>query len=405
MEGVAEAPPNPIFHLTARFKADPDEGKMNLGVGAYRDADGKPWVLPVVKKAEQILMDRISSGENNHEYLPIGGLAGMVSGSCRFALGKDHPALERSGGIQVLSGTGALRTAGEFVQDFCANKDIYVSSPTWGNHNAIFKRCGLNVQSYRYYKPETRGLDFEAYTEDLNACTDESTVVLHACAHNPTGVDPTFDQWKEIAKICVAKKLFVVFDSAYQGFASGDPAVDAAGIRYFADQNIPFFVCQSYSKNFGLYNERAGCLMVCGPTAAATAAVVSQLKIIVRANWSNPPAHGAQIVDLVLNDEALYAEWLDNLKTMSSRIKAMRQGLKDALIAKKTPGSWEHITTHIGMFTFTGLTKKQVEHVVEKHHIYMLANGRINMCGVTEPKIDYLATAINDAVVNVDSKL
>ena len=145
--------------------------------------------------------------------------------------------------------------------------------------------------------------------------------------------------------------------------------------------------------------------MVCGPSAAATAAVVSQLKIIVRANWSNPPAHGAQIVDIVLNDEALYAEWLDNLKTMSSRIKAMRQGLKDALIAKKTPGSWEHITTHIGMFTFTGLTKKQVEHVVEKHHIYMLANGRINMCGVTEPKIDYLATAINDAVINVDSKL
>jgi aspartate/tyrosine/aromatic aminotransferase len=200
------------------------------------------------------------------------------------------------GGIQVLSGTGALRTVGEFVQDFVPNKDIYISKPTWGNHRAIFNRCGLNVKEYTYYKPATRGLDFEGFMADLEGASDGSTFVLHACAHNPTGVDPNMEQWAAICAVCKAKDIFVVFDSAYQGFASGDPAVDAGAMRHFASEGVPLTVCQSFSKNFGLYNERAGCLLVCAPTKAAREAIESQLKIIVRANWSNPPAHGARIV-------------------------------------------------------------------------------------------------------------
>jgi aspartate aminotransferase len=400
---VPVAPPDAIFDLVSRFKADTHETKLNLSVGAYRDGEGKPWVLPVVVKAEKLIQDDIESGASNHEYLPIGGLPAMVTNSTIFALGADHPAIKegRADGIQTLSGTGALRTAGEFVRDFSTTKTIYISEPTWGNHKAIFKACGLDAKPYSYYKPETRGLDFEGYCAAIKGMEKGATAVLHGCAHNPTGVDPTLDQWKALCELCKERELLVVFDTAYQGFASGDPAVDAAGIRHFADEGVPMMICQSYSKNFGLYNERAGCLLIVGATPEVSKAVVSQLKILVRRNWSNPPAHGALIVSRVLGTPELYEEWLGCLKTMSGRIIDMRKGLFDKLVELKTPGTWHHIIDQIGMFSFTGLTKEQVAFVIEKYHIYMLANGRINMCGVTVPTIDYLATAIHDAVTSV----
>lgn len=237
------------------------------------------------------------------------------------------------------------------------------------------------------------------------AATRGATVLLHACAHNPTGVDPSIEQWKEIAAVCKDRGLFCLFDSAYQGFASGDPAVDAASIRLFASEKIPLLVCQSYSKNFGLYNERAGCLLVCGVTPEVATNSVSQLKILIRACYSNPPAHGAQIVATVLSDPVLESSFYADLQVMSGRIKAQRAALLAALTERGTPGTWDHITKHIGMFTFTGLSPEQVDVMVEKHHIYMLRNGRISMCGLSERTVPLLADAIDDVVRNVPAKL
>eukprot|EP00041_Stephanoeca_diplocostata_P023329 m.571350 g.571350 ORF g.571350 m.571350 type:complete len:345 (+) comp22266_c0_seq14:1245-2279(+) len=260
--------------------------------------------------------------------------------------------------------------------------------------------CGLDYQSYRYYKAETRALDLDGMLEDLKAAPQDACVVLHACAHNPTGVDPNEEQWQQIAEVCIAKNFFVIMDAAYLGFASGSPVKDSYAIRYFVSKNIPLVVCQSYSKIFGLYNERTGACLVVTPSEQTTKAVVSQMKVLVRRNWSNPPAHGARIVATVLSDAALKARWFEELKSMSGRIISMREKLYAALLAKKTPGTWNHIVDQIGMFTFTGLTEAHVAFLTEKYHIYMLKNGRINMAGLRDSTVEVLAGAIDDAVRN-----
>lgn len=402
LESVPEAPPDAIFNLTAQYKADQDPKALNLGVGAYRDADGKPWVLPVVKKAEKILLEQLEAGAINHEYLPISGHNEFVRQSYIMACGEDNPVIaeNRVGGVQCISGTGSLRTIGEFIAKFGSNKSVLVSNPTWGNHKAIFGRCQLEVKSYKYWDAETKGLDLDGMLADLKAASDGATVVLHSCAHNPTGVDPTAEQWQTIADVCKAKNFTCVFDAAYIGFASGSVDTDCQSYRLFMSMGIPIFICQSYSKNFGLYNERTGAVIVVGKTEQMQISVVSQLKILVRANWSNPPAHGAQIVALVLGTPELKSEWYDALETMSGRIKAMRAQLFKALTDKQTPGNWEHITRQIGMFSFTGLSSEQVDMIREKYHIYMLQSGRVNMCGLTEPTVEHLATAMHDAVTN-----
>eukprot|EP00038_Savillea_parva_P006922 m.166733 g.166733 ORF g.166733 m.166733 type:complete len:411 (-) comp12730_c0_seq1:48-1280(-) len=404
---VDVAPPNPIFKLTSDYKADTFENKLNLGVGAYRDADGNPWVLPVVKKAEAAVVAKVQSGELDHEYLPIGGLPEFCKLSSEFAVGPESDAVKegRVMGVQCLSGTGSLRVAGEFLSKFSPCKTILCSNPTWGNHKSIFETCNLDYGTYRYFNEEDKGLDFAGMTEDLQAAPTGACIVLHACAHNPTGVDPTLEQWQTLATLCKSKDFFVILDSAYLGFASGEPEVDTGGIRAFVTAGVPLFVAQSYSKNFGLYNERVGNLVVVGPDVESTAATVSQLKILIRANWSNPPAFGAHVVTTVLRDPVLKQEWFDSLKTMSGRIRSMRQKLKEELEKKGTPGSWDHITKQIGMFSFTGLTAPQVEYITKKYHVYMLKNGRANMCGLTEPTVPYFATAIDDAVRNVQGKL
>ncbi len=235
--------------------------------------------------------------------------------------------------------------------------------------------------------------------EDLNNAPEGAVIILHACAHNPTGVDATKEQWAKIADVMEAKKLFPFFDCAYQGFASGDLDKDAWSVRYFADErNFEIFCAQSFSKNFGLYNERAGNLTVVLKDASIIPNVKSQFTLLIRANYSNPPAHGSRIVDLVLSDEALFAEWRGNIKTMADRIIAMRAGLRERLEKLGTPGKWNHITDQIGMFSFTGLTPDMCTFLINEKHIYLLKNGRISMCGVTPNNLDYVAESINEAV-------
>jgi len=308
--------------------------------------------------------------------------------------------------LQTISGTGANHLGGLFLSKFYKHNypdvAVYVSNPTWANHSQIFSNVHLPQKPYPYFSPTTKSLDFDGMINSLDSAAEGSIVLLHACAHNPTGVDPTQEQWKQIAKTIKAKKHFPFFDCAYQGFASGDLAKDAWAVRYFVEQGFELCIAQSYAKNFGLYGERAGCFhFVTSPGADATdkaKRIASQLAILQRSEISNPPAYGARIASAVLNDSKLFSEWEENLRTMSGRIIEMREQLRAKLEEQKTPGTWNHITDQIGMFSFTGLNEKQVLKIREVAHVYMTKNGRISMAGLNSKNVEYVAKAIDEVV-------
>ncbi|KAJ4220564.1 Aspartate aminotransferase, cytoplasmic [Fusarium solani] len=399
---VPQAPEDALFGLARAYKADESTSKVDLGIGAYRDENAKPWVLPVVKKADEILRN---DPELNHEYAPIAGIASFTSKAAELIFGADSQALQekRTVTLQTISGTGAVHLGALFLAKFYQGpRTIYVSNPTWANHHQIFKNVGLTVDTYPYFHKETKGLDFEGLKETLQSAAEGSVFVLHACAHNPTGVDPTQEQWTEIAAIMKEKKHFPFFDTAYQGFASGDLARDAWSIRYFTEQGFELVVAQSFAKNFGLYGERAGCFHAVTPSSDDASTTItrigSQLAVLQRSEISNPPLYGARIVSTVLNDADLFAEWEENLRTMSGRIISMRDALRSKLEELETPGTWNHITDQIGMFSFTGLTESQVLKLREEFHIYMTKNGRISMAGLNENNVEYFAKAVDKVV-------
>ncbi|KAI1373264.1 pyridoxal phosphate-dependent transferase [Hypoxylon crocopeplum] len=405
-EVVPQAPEDPLFGLMRAYRADQDPNKVDLGIGAYRDDTAKPWVLPVVKKADEILRN---DPELNHEYAPIAGIASFTSKAAELILGGvDSPAIKekRVTSVQTISGTGAVHLGALFLAKFyTGNKKVYLSDPTWANHNQIFTNVGVPIAKYPYFSKETRGLDFEGMKSALLGAPERSVVLLHACAHNPTGVDPTLDQWKEIAEVLRLKKHFPFFDCAYQGFASGDLMQDNAAVRYFVEQGFELVIAQSFAKNFGLYGERAGCFHVVtapAPDAETTITrIASQLAILQRSEISNPPLYGARIASIVLNDPTLFAEWEENLRTMSGRIISMRKALRAKLEELGTPGTWNHITDQIGMFSFTGLTEPQVLKIRSDFHIYMTKNGRISMAGLNTKNVEYVAKAIDKIVREV----
>lgn len=401
---VPQAPEDPLFGLMAAFRRDEDPNKVDLGIGAYRDDNAKPWVLPVVKKADEIIRN---DPNLNHEYLPIAGLADFTSASQKLILGADSPALKekRVTSLQTVSGTGAVHLGALFLAKFYkpdSQRTAYFSDPTWPNHFQIFSNVGLSHKTYPYFSKQTKGLDFDGLYNSIQNADEGSIVVLHACAHNPTGVDLTQDQWKKVAEVIRAKKHFPFFDTAYQGFASGDLARDGWAIRYFVEQGFELCIAQSYAKNFGLYGERAGCFhFVTSPSSDAQSTVgriASQLAILQRSEISNPPAYGARIASLVLNSPELFAQWEEDLRTMSGRIIEMRKALRSKLEELGTPGTWNHITDQIGMFSFTGLSEQQVLKLREDSHVYMTKNGRISMAGLNTHNIDYFAKAVDKAV-------
>jgi len=398
---VAAAPPIEVFQLGRDYQADTDPNKVSLGVGAYRTEEGKPWILPVVKKAESILAQKIEKEEINHEYLPVLGHESFAAAATKMLLGESSAAVKenRSFGVQALSGTGALRVGAEFLKNIMGRDTAYYSDPTWGNHGLIFKNAGFKtINKYRYWDAESKGLNFAGMIEDLNNAPEGAVIILHACAHNPTGIDPSKEQWGQIADLIKTKNLFPFFDCAYQGFASGCLDTDAWTVRFFVERGFELFCSQSFSKNFGLYNERAGNLTVVVNDVAPIASMKSQLTLLVRAMYSNPPAHGARIVDVVLQDPDMYQEWRDCIKIMANRIIDMRKGLRERLEKLGTPGTWNHITEQIGMFSYTGLTPEMCEFLKKEKHLYLLKSGRISMCGVNTGNLDYVAQAIHDAV-------
>nr|CAD7434976.1 unnamed protein product [Timema monikensis] len=360
--------------------------------------EGKPWVLPVVRKTElQLANDETL----NHEYLPVLGLEAFSSAATSMLLGADHNAIleGRAFGVQTLSGTGALRVGAEFLARQLGYRTFYFSQPTWENHRLVFLNSGFTEpREYRYWDANNRTLDLNGFLEDLREAPENSVIILHACAHNPTGCDPTHEQWEKIAQVIEEKKLFPFFDSAYQGFASGELEKDAWAVRYFASRGLEMVCAQSFAKNFGLYNERVGNITVILKDKQDLIPVKSQLTLTVRGMYSNPPNHGGRIVATVLNNPQLYDE-KESIRTMANRILSMRSGLKERLQRLGTPGTWDHITSQIGMFSYTGLSPRQVEHLVNNYHIYLLKSGRINMCGISTKNIDYVAKSINETVL------
>eukprot|EP00891_Asterochloris_glomerata_P004852 jgi/Astpho2/4852/fgenesh1_pm.00069_%23_3_t len=396
LDFVEQAPPDPILGVSEAFKRDPSENKLNLGVGAYRDENLKPYVLNVVKKAEK----RMLEANENKEYLPIDGLPAFKKATVQLLLGSSHPAIkeDRIAVVQSLSGTGSLRVGAEFISKFLPGATVYLSNPTWGNHRNIFADAGVEWKYYRYFDPETVGLDFDGMFEDLGNAPEGSIVVLHGCAHNPTGIDPDRKQWAKIADLCKKKNLFPFFDVAYQGFASGSLDEDAYAPRSFIDKGLEVMVSQSYSKNLGLYGERVGALSLVLSDKAAAGRALSQLKRIARALYSNPPVHGARIVAEVVGDEAMFDEWKQEMEAMAGRIKEVRHTLHDHLQRLNPDKDWNFILEQIGMFSFTGLTPAQVEHMTARHHVYMTKDGRISLAGLNQAKSEYLAKAICDSI-------
>jgi len=345
------APADSILGINEAFKVCKSSNKVNICVGAYRDENGKPWVLPSVREAE---LRMLQDPTVNKEYASISGDSTFVDLALKFAYGWDAD-LSRVAGVQSLSGTGACRIGGQFLSNFLPKgTKIYVPVPTWGNHHSIFKECGLSVSTYRYYDRSTNALDFHGMMEDFQNAPDGSILLLHACAHNPTGCDPTIEQWKSISDLCKQKSHHVFFDSAYQGFASGDAEGDAAALRLFVNEGHNILLAQSFAKNFGLYGERCGTLSVVTNSADDKERVMSQLKIIIRPMYSSPPIHGANIVKSVLSDPGLRDQYYGECAKMAKRIGEMRILLVQRLKEAGSEHNWSHVLSQIGMFAFTG---------------------------------------------------
>ena len=388
--------PDPILGLTVAFNADKNPNKVNLGVGAYRDADGKPYVLGCVKSAQARQLDK------NIEYAPIDGIPEFIKASQKIAFGSDSELLERTATIQTLSGTGSLRLGAELFNAYhrSSNKNIgrlvYCPSPTWPTHSKIMANAGLYYDQYSYYNKLTYSIDFERMVNDISRMHDESIIMFHACAHNPTGTDPTIEQWKELSNLCKKKSHIVWFDSAYQGFASGNLESDAESYKIFIRDGHQIILSQSFAKNMGLYGMRTGALHIITRDQHEKANVTDKLKTLIRPMYSSPPVEGARIVIDIVNVPLLYKLWNNELKIMSGRIKNMRIQLVNKLESAGSAYNWSHITKQIGMFAYTGLGPNQVNRLITQYHIYMTQDGRISMAGLTYSNIDYVANAIHN---------
>ncbi|MFI4862171.1 MAG: aromatic amino acid transaminase [Phycisphaerales bacterium JB063] len=401
-DSVQPAPPDAIIGLTEAYKADPSPTKINLAVGVYKDAQGKTPTLGAVRAAEQWLLDN----EPSKAYLGIDGSPGYGQATRDLLFGKGEALAQdagsggRSATFQAPGGTGALRNAADYLASNHAGATVWLSDPTWPNHPSIFRAAGLGVKTYPYLDTATNALAFDAMLDALQQAQPGDVVLLHGCCHNPTGVDPTPEQWTLIGERLNERGAIPLVDFAYQGFATGVEE-DAAGLRSLARQCGELFVCNSYSKNFGLYRERVGALTVVAKTNETAKAVQSQVKACIRRNYSNPPAHGALVVEHILGSDELTTQWLEELATMRERVAWMRRLFRSSLDERGvTLGNGDNafIEQQNGMFTMSGITQAQVEQLRSSHSIYIVGSGRINVAGMTEANIPALCDAIASVV-------
>lgn len=390
---------DPIFALTADYLKDPATEKVNLGVGVYRDENGKPWILPTVKKVEKLLAEDPTV---DHEYPPIAGLTPFISAARDLLFGNPDEAFNaRCASIQTISGTGACHVGAKFLAEALKPKNVWVSDPTWGNHHLILDLACPNVKQrfYPYFDAKVCRIDFEGMISTLEKEAEAGDMILlHACAHNPTGLDPTREQWQKIAEVCERKKIFPFFDSAYQGFASGNVDNDAWAVRHFVSRGtMELCVAQSFSKNFGLYGQRVGAFHLVTSSPFARERAHGLLADLQRGEISMPPIYGARIVNMILRDPELRESWQRDLTTMADRIISMRAGLYEELTRLGTPGSWKHIVEQTGMFSYTGLTPEQVDKL-KANHVYMLKSGRASISGLNANNIPTVAGMIDRVV-------
>jgi len=388
---VPMAARDPILGLTEAFTADPRPNKVNLGVGVYCDDAGKIPLLAAVKQAEAL---RTASAPARG-YVPIDGLVqyNLAVQTLLFGAGSPLIADRRVATVQALGGTGALKVGADLLRRFIPDAQVWISDPSWENHRALFESAGFAVNTYPYYDPETHGVRFDAMLAELRRLPEQSIVVLHACCHNPTGVDLTDTQWAQVVEACSARRLVPFLDIAYQGFGDGIEA-DAAAVRRFAASGMDFLVSSSFSKSFSLYGERVGALSVVAQDKDEAARILSQLKRVVRTNYSSPPTHGGSVVATVLVSPELRALWEEELAGMRDRIRAMRTGLVDRLAARGVKRDFSFVRTQRGMFSYSGLTSAQVDRLREAYGIYALSTGRICLAALNTRNIDAVADAI-----------
>jgi len=394
-ENVQVAPPDPILGLTEMFKADPNPDKINLSVGVYQDAQGKTPVLSTVKEAEKRLLEK----ENSKGYLPMTGEPAYCERVQEMLFGAGHEIIvaKRAATAQCPGGTGALRVAGDYLHTVHPGAKIWLSNPTWANHNTIFAAAGLTCEKYDYRDPETNGLDFDALCASIKKIPAGDVILLHGCCHNPTGIDPTPEQWSILGDLLAAQGILPLVDFAYQGLAVGVEE-DRAGLLELVKKVKQLLICSSFSKNFGLYRERTGALTVVADSVEQAATVMSQIKLRIRYNYSNPPSHGGQIVATVLGDKELRAKWIEEVAEIRNRINEMRHLFVKTLKEKGVTQDFSSIIEQRGMFSFSGLTKEQVLTLREQYSIYIVDSGRINVAGMTPDNMDRLCEAIKSVL-------
>ena len=391
LAGVQMAPRDPILGLTEAYNADKNPKKVNLGVGVYTGDDGKVPLLECVRRAERQLVEQPVA----RNYLPIDGLAAYDKAVQSLVFGADSPALKEGHivTVQTLGGTGGLRVGADFLRRTAPKAELWISDPSWENHRAVFENAGFKVNTYPYYDAQTRGVNFDGMLAVLKTMPPGDIVLLHACCHNPTGVDLSEAQWAAVAETMRARGLVPFLDIAYQGFGDGIDA-DGSAVRQFAKTGMPLFVANSFSKSFSLYGERVGSLNVVAGTSEEGARVLSQIKRVVRANYSSPPTHGSKIVAAVLTTPELRTLWEQELGHMRERIKDMRKLLVEKIHARVPDADFSFVTRQRGMFSYSGLTKEQVIRMREEFAVYAIESGRICVAALNTKNVDYSANAI-----------
>lgn len=390
-EGITPAPPDAILGLTEAFRKDPNPKKINLGVGVYKDEAGRTPVLASVKQAEE----RLLQTQTTKSYLDIDGTPAYATAVQNLLLGEDHEVVKskRAATAQAPGGTGALRIAADLLARLLPGKGVWISDPTWPNHPNIFRAAGLTVSVYPYFDAALNGINFEKFTAALQQIPEGDILLLHGCCHNPTGSDLTPEQWARVSEIIAERKILPLIDFAYQGFANG-LREDASGMLKVLETSREALIASSFSKNFGLYNERVGALTLVAADETAAQSALSHLKQAIRANYSNPPAHGAAIVTTVLSDPELRAQWEAEVSEMRDRINTMRHLFVETLNEKGVQRDFSFIANQRGMFSFSGLNADQVKALRDEYAIYVVGGGRINVAGMTSENMDYLCSAI-----------
>ncbi|TFL11391.1 aspartate/tyrosine/aromatic aminotransferase [Pusillimonas caeni] len=390
-DAVELAPRDPILGLNEQYNTDTRPQKVNLGVGVYYNDEGRIPLLRAVRKAE---IERIDAAAARG-YLPIDGLAAYNKAAQVLLFGEGSEVIESGRALtaQALGGTGALKIGADFLRQLLPQSKVVISNPSWENHRALFERAGFTVETYPYYDPATHGLDFDGMLAGLKALPAKTIVVLHACCHNPTGVDPSFEQWQQIAKVVKEGDLVPFLDIAYQGFGEGLEE-DASVVRLFASLDLTMLISSSFSKSFSLYGERVGALTLVTSSQDESARVLSQLKRVIRTNYSNPPTHGGMVVSTVLNTPELHGLWVEELAEMRDRIRSVRTQLVEKLKALNVTQDFDFVLAQRGMFSYSGLSAEQVERLRVEHGVYAVSSGRICVAALNSGNIDYVANAI-----------